>query len=48
MQNEKPQEEPKTDVEKWFEELDCFNSSRSFPTANSRLPRNARSSSDLK
>jgi hypothetical protein len=31
MKNEKPQEEPKTDVEKWFEELDCFNSEPFFP-----------------
>jgi hypothetical protein len=31
MENEKPQEKPKTDVEKWFDDLDRFNSEPFFP-----------------
>ena len=31
MENENEQEKPKTDVQKWFEELDRFNSEPFLP-----------------
>jgi hypothetical protein len=34
MENEKPQEKPKTDVQKWFEDLDRFNSEPFLPERN--------------